>query len=412
MDLTNSERSRLALKDLTAAEKIAEYCMQNGIRVIPYSDEDYPYALRTIEDPPIVLYLRGSLPDWNVRPCIGVIGTRSMSYYGGESTFDIAYDLARMGCITVSGMALGVDGVCAGATLQAKGTTVAVLGSGLDVIYPPEHSYLYECILANGGAVISEFHPHERPEGFHFPIRNRIISGLSRAVIVVEGEAGSGSLITARRAAAQGRMLFAVPGQIGSANSEGPLLLLKHRKASPLTCADDIYDSLRDDYLPYINAFKLLETRESTLEKVMQKYQIVCAKPKVKKLDEAKAKEDVEQLENHRKNGPNYKKRGKAFGFLRKIGSALADDMPKEDDNAHREKTEKAIREKELAFMKDMSEIEQKIYKQMPYGEEVSAEAIVLSDMDTAEILSVLSEMELSGFVSSTRGGVFKKNIE
>ena len=153
--LSAREKEHLAIKDLSCAEKIATFCMQNNIRVIKYSDEDYPALLREITDPPAVLYLEGTVPDWNRRLCIGVIGMRAMSFYGAECTLDIAYDLARMGCITISGMALGVDGMCAAATLEAKGTTVAVLGSGIDVIYPSEHQYLHECILKNGGAVIT-----------------------------------------------------------------------------------------------------------------------------------------------------------------------------------------------------------------------------------------------------------------
>ena len=290
--LSPKEREHLSIKDLSASEDICEHCFANGVRILAYYDEDYPKLLRDINDPPVLLYVRGTIPEWNKRPCISVIGTRSMTYYGGEITFDISYDLAKMGCITVSGLALGVDGVCAAATLQAGGTTVAVLGSGIDVIYPAEHEFLHDCIIHNGGAVITEFAPGERPDKFHFPVRNRIISGISRASIVTEGEAGSGSLITARRAATQGRTVFAVPGKVGSSTSDGPLLLLKHKKAEAITCADDIYDFYREEYLPYINAFKLLEHRDSTLESVMDKYRVVCAKPKEKRLS---AKEKAEK---------------------------------------------------------------------------------------------------------------------
>ena len=106
--LTEKEKEHLAIKELSAAEDICEFCFQNRVRILTYADEQYPKLLRDIDDPPVLLYVRGTVPDWNTRPCISVIGTRSMSYYGGEVTFDISYDLARMGCITVSGMALGV----------------------------------------------------------------------------------------------------------------------------------------------------------------------------------------------------------------------------------------------------------------------------------------------------------------
>ncbi len=400
--LGSLEKEHLAIKDLSAAEEIATYCMQNGIRVISFSDREFPELLRDIKDPPAVIYLRGTLPDWNTRLCVGVIGARAMTYYGADSTLDISYDLARMGCITVSGMALGVDGMCAAATLQAGGTTVAVLGSGVDVIYPAEHDFLSECILKHGGAIISEFAPHERPDKIHFPIRNRIISGLSRAVIVVEGEAGSGSLITARRAAAQGRTVFAVPGHIERANSEGPLLLLKHKKAVALTCADDIYDAYRSEYLAHLNAFNLLSAREADVEHVMFKYRVACAKSK-RKLSPSVEKELEE------KNRPK--------GLIKTAIGKLKN-WTKEPENPEAEaeklekRSQKEISEKEFALMRKMSDDEQKIYKQMPYGEEVEADAILLGDMTPDDIMGILTEMELRGFVSSTSGGKYTKLLE
>ncbi len=400
--LSAREKEHLAIKDLSAAEEIATYCLQSGIHVIPYTSEEYPNMLRDIADPPAVLYLRGTMPMWNTKLCIGVIGTRAMTYYGAECTLDIAYDLARMGCITVSGMALGVDGMCAASTMQAGGSTVAVLGSGVDVIYPPEHYFLSECILKNGGAIISEFAPHERPEKIHFPIRNRIISGLSKAVIVVEGEAGSGSLITARRAAAQGRTVFAIPGHIGRVNSEGTLLLLKHKKAVPLTCADDIYDAYRDEYLPHLNAFNLLQSRDADVEHVMFKYRISCAKSK-KKMSPSVERE----IEEANKPKGLIKT---AFDKLKNWTKEPKD--PEDIEKKLEERSQKEISEKEFALMRKMSDDEQKIYKQMPYGEEVQPDAIVLGDMTPDDIIGILTEMELEGFVASTSGGKYTKLLE
>lgn len=401
--LSAKEKEHLAIKDLSGAEKIATFCMQNNVRVIKYSDEEYPVLLREIADPPAVLYLEGTLPDWNRRLCIGVIGSRAMTFYGAESTFDIAYDLARMGCITVSGMAFGVDGMCAASTLEAKGTTVAVLGSGIDVIYPSAHLHLHECILKNGGAVITEFTPGERPDGFHFPIRNRIISGLSRAVIVVEGEAGSGSLITARRAASQGRAVFAIPSHIARSNSEGPLLLLKHKKADILTCADDIYDAYREEYLPYLNAFKLLEERRTDAEAVIERYRVCCGKPK-KKMSPSVERE-LEEKKQEKKS------------VVSKISNAIRNwtretpDPLKEQEKLEK-RSQKEILEKELEFMRKMDEIEQKIYKQMPYGAEVEPDAVILGDMTPEEISGIMTEMELKGYIFTTLGGKYTKLLE
>ena len=408
------EKEALAQKDMTQAEEIQEYCFHNNISILTYQDERYPKLLRDISDPPVLLYVKGQVPSWNTCPCIGVIGTRAMTYYGGETAFDIAYDLARMGCITVSGMALGIDGVCAAATIEAKGVTVAVLGSGIDVIYPSEHEYLYECIVHNNGAVISELPPKSRPEKYHFPIRNRIISGLSRASIVVEGEAGSGSLITARRAVAQGRTVFAVPGRIGAPNSEGPLLLLKHKKAKAITCADDVYDHYRDEYLPYMNAFRLLEPREATFELIMEKYRVVCAKPREKSFDGTDKSSKIKGLETHRKNSPTYQKRTADDSVIGKIKSFFFN-TPIADGNQETQEIEKMILEKEAALMQQMDSKERKIFKQMPYGKEVHPDAILLDEAEgdeSEEVLSVLTFMEMKGYVEMTPGGGFMKKID
>ncbi len=410
--LSKKEKEHLSIKDLSASEAILEHCFEGGVRILTYADGEYPELLRQISDPPVLLYLRGTLPEWNKRPCIGVVGTRSMTYYGGEITFDISYDLAKMGCITVSGLALGVDGVCAASTLQAGGTTVAVLGSGIDVIYPAEHEFLHDCIVRNGGAVITEHAPGERPEKIHFPMRNRIISGISRATVVTEGEAGSGSMITARRANTQGRAVFAVPGRVGAPNSDGPLLLLKYQKAQAITCADDIYDFYREEYLPYMNAFKLLDKRESSLEHVMDKYRVVCAKPKEKKLSSKEKADKVNALEAHRKNSPAYKMGELGGKVAGKVRSFLFGGDSTEKDEERKKKEEELIKSKELSMMQNMDETEQKIYRQMPYGANVHPDAIVLGDMPSEEILSVLTMMEMKGFVVGTAGGSFTKQID
>lgn len=279
--LCNAERQKLSLHDLSRAEEVAEYCMHSGVRILTMLDEDYPQALLKINNPPALLYMRGTLPDWNRLPCISVVGARAMSYYGATAASEISYDLGRMGCITVSGMALGIDGVVAASTLEAGGKTVAVLGSGIDRLYPKEHKTLYHAILDGGGAIITEFPPYEGADRFHFPLRNRIISGISKALILVEGEANSGALITAKYAKKQGKSVFAVPGKINDKNSEAPLLLLK-QDAKVLTCADDIYDAFREEYFSSINPFSLLPKSNCNMEAVIRKYGISVGKEKRK----------------------------------------------------------------------------------------------------------------------------------
>ncbi len=196
-----------------------------GVRLVRYSDASYPERLRAIPDPPPVLYARGS-PEVAGRAAVGVVGTRAPSEYGREMTRLLCRGLAAAGIAVVSGMARGIDGEAHETALSGGGGTVAVLGSGVDAPYPPEHRDLCRRIEENG-AVLSEHPLGTRPLPHHFPARNRIISGLSLGVVVVEATERSGSLITARWALEQGREVFAVPGPAGSGRSRGPHRLIR-----------------------------------------------------------------------------------------------------------------------------------------------------------------------------------------
>ncbi len=196
-----------------------------GVRLVRYSDASYPERLRAIPDPPPVLYARGS-PEAAGRAAVGVVGTRAPSAYGREMTRLLCRGLAAAGIAVISGMARGIDGEAHETALSGGGGTVAVLGSGVDVPYPPEHRDLCRRIEENG-AVLSEHRLGTRPLPHHFPARNRIISGLSLGVMVVEATERSGSLITARLALEQGREVFAVPGPAGAGRSRGPHRLIR-----------------------------------------------------------------------------------------------------------------------------------------------------------------------------------------
>ena len=219
-----SERLKLKLadKNLDFAYKTKYECAKKGIHVIPYGDARYPERLRQLEDPPVLLYVMGELPSMDERLCVGMVGTRKISEYGRQSAYKISYELASAGMVIVSGMALGVDGVSAVGALAAGGTTVAVLGCGLSVVYPKEHARLMRAIAAHG-AVVSEYPLSEPPYGGNFPKRNRIISGLCQGVLIVEGAQGSGALITASLAEKQGRDVFALPARSMKAIPTDPM---------------------------------------------------------------------------------------------------------------------------------------------------------------------------------------------
>jgi len=218
--LNKHKLDALMEKDLTVAEHIQADCLKQGIQILTLFDEAYPELLRNIPDPPLVLYVRGTLPDFTDRLSISIVGTRNCTQYGKQAAWHFAGNLAQRGVIIVSGMALGIDGTANRAAIEAGGETVAVLGCGVDVCYPWQHKQLMEDIVRHG-AVISEYPPGTEPFGNHFPVRNRIITGLGQGTLIVEAPKKSGALISADLALEQGRDVFAVPGDINRPSSAG-----------------------------------------------------------------------------------------------------------------------------------------------------------------------------------------------
>jgi len=212
----------------------------HGIQALTMKDDIYPPLLKEIYDPPAVLYVRGTLPDPERRH-VAVVGSRKATHYGKRVTEELVTDLARENVVIVSGLAYGVDAVAHDTTVTAGGTTLAVLGSGIDndSIYPSRNRALASRILTNGGALISEFFPGTPPLKHHFPFRNRVIAGICHGTLVTQAALKSGSLITARAALEHNREVYAVPGSIHEPLSEGPHNLIK-LGATPVTCVADI----------------------------------------------------------------------------------------------------------------------------------------------------------------------------
>lgn len=212
-----------------------------GITVLTWEDEGYPHRLKEIGQSPPVLYVRGELlpeDEW----AIAIVGTRRVTHYGRQVAEEVAAAMAHNGITVVSGLARGVDAVAHQGALNAGGRTIAVLGNGVDRIYPPEHRRLAERII-DCGALISDYAPGTPPEGINFPPRNRIISGLSLGVVVVEAGERSGALITSGFAAEQGREVFAVPGNITAPQSKGANRLIQ-QGAHPLLSPQDVLETL------------------------------------------------------------------------------------------------------------------------------------------------------------------------
>jgi DNA processing protein len=230
-------------------------------------DPDYPKNLTSIYDPPPVLYVFGTLvPEDEM--AVAIVGSRRPSVYGIKMAARFAAELAERGITIVSGLARGIDGEAHRACLRAKGRTIAVLGSGLDIIYPKEHAELFSEIGANG-AVISEFPIGTIPQAFNFPRRNRVISGLSRGILVVEASQKSGSLITASSAAEEGREVYAIPGPIDSMTSSGTNHLIQNG-AKLVMHSEEILE----DLLPQIRA---------SLESCQKNQSVIPAKAGIQK---------------------------------------------------------------------------------------------------------------------------------
>lgn len=235
--IINIEKS----KNKELMRKYEEYIYNHEIEVIPIDDVNYPAALREIYDPPITLFAKGNIAFLGEKS-IGIVGSRDATSYGFNTAKELSYSLAQNNIVIVSGLARGIDKAAHIGALNARGKTIAVLGCGIDICYPNENRVIYKEILRRG-LIISEYIVGTKPEAGNFPARNRIISGLSNGVVIVEAKAKSGAIITADFALEQGRTVYAIPGNINSIQSEGTNDLIK-QGAKTVTSINDVLEDL------------------------------------------------------------------------------------------------------------------------------------------------------------------------
>ena len=287
-------------KDLSFAESVLEACRREGLHLLTFQDAAYPSKLKNIADPPVLLYYKGQLPDFDALPVIGVVGTRKASAYGMQTAKRMGYQIARCGGIVVSGMAYGIDGMAMSGALTAGQMTVGVLGCGADIVYPLSNRALFRDV-EQYGCILSEFAPGTQPAKWTFPKRNRIISGLSSGVLVVEAPEGSGALITANHALEQGRDVFVVPGNIDQPGFVGSHRLLRDG-ATLVSSGWDILseyealypDKIHRDHSPshqtvyHDELAKTVQAAEKPLPKVAQKGSIPGKQKPLKKILEKK----------------------------------------------------------------------------------------------------------------------------
>ena len=266
-------------------EQVWERIQSLGVSVLTWEDAGYPAHLKEIEQPPPILYVRGSLlpeDDW----AVAIVGTRRATAYGRQVAEEFATALAHSGITVVSGLARGIDSIAHQAALNAGGRTLAVLGSGVDLVYPPENRRLAEQVIQHG-ALVSDYPVGTQPDGINFPPRNRIISGLSRAVIIVEAGITSGALITANFAAEQGRDVFAVPGSINAPQSQGTNRLIRDG-AQPLLDPQDVLQALDFTRIPEHKAVRMALPADPVESRL---FQILSLEPK--HVDEIRSQADM-----------------------------------------------------------------------------------------------------------------------
>ncbi|MBQ8145288.1 MAG: DNA-processing protein DprA [Clostridia bacterium] len=358
--LDNGQKRKLLDKNLDHAQEIIEWCDYYGVQIVTPSDDNYPYPLRAIKDYPAALYCKGKLPDFENELCISVVGTRSLTVEGQRNAYNLGFGLAKGGAIVVSGMAKGIDGVAQKGALYAGGASVAVLGCGIDVVYPKEHYALMEKLM-RVGAVITEYPPHTPPNGYNFPLRNRIISALSVATVVVEADLDSGALITARRALEQGKDLFSFPGPVNSFASKGTNQLIKDG-AKPATEAIDVLEQYMDKY-PNIN---LSASKE---------------RPVIKRENKDKANTAPSELLS------------KASSLFRK------------KSNAQKE-VEKVVERFDTSTLNENEKI---VYNSMEFDKPTSLEFLSKLDFSVSELASIITMLEIKGAVQSAPGGFYIK---
>lgn len=272
-------------KSLGRVYEILDSCEDAGITPVTMGDASYPQRLKAIYDPPAVLYVRGRVLNLDSAAAVAVAGTRNCTPYGVKSAEKMGYELAREGCTVVSGLARGIDTAAARGALRAGGTVVGVVGSGPDIAYPPENARLFDDVAKSGG-IISEYPPGTPVKGGHFPARNRIISGASLGVVIIEAPKKSGSLITAALALEQGRDVFVVPANVDSPASQGSNLLIREGAVTVFSGKDvaDEYRSLFPETLKNAReSIELDKKQEKRLlaEELPKKHEKLCASKKV-----------------------------------------------------------------------------------------------------------------------------------
>ena len=363
---TETELKRLEDTSLDNANTIIENCKKLNYNILMYNTSGYPNCLCEIYNPPVVLYVKGNMPNIDDNLSIGIVGTRSASRQGIRTAFTFAANLSKVGAIVVSGGALGVDCSAHRGALQSKGSTICVLGCGIDYNYLSSNAQMRN-LITQDGAVISEYPPKTPPLGRNFPMRNRIISGLCNGLVVIEAGEKSGSLITANLAIEQNRDVFAVPGEISNTHQLGTNLLIK-QGAKFTTDVKDILEEYEDLYTPYV---ELKENNIDDYEEEIEKVPYVTRKENI-----VKSKKET----------------------VKKTSNKKIDDFDK-DINVNNN----------VEIPDDISDDARKVYDVLSEMPVHTDEIATKTNLAIKNVLISLTELELNGLIKSYSGRRFSK---
>ena len=386
----------LSKRDLKAARAIIARCEREGLRIITMQDAAYPDRLRNISLPPLLLYAAGQVPSFDEEAAIAVVGTRNCSDMSENIAYTFGYELSEKGMLVISGMAKGIDAAANAGALASGARTVAVLGCGLDRCYPESSRDIYDALRDGRGCLLSEYPPGTQPLPRNFPARNRIISGLSAGVLVVAAPERSGSLITASRALEQGREVFVVPGGILEQEFAGSNALIK-TGAIPVTTPKDIIAYYYGRFPDAFDPERISEYMQSDSE----------AAESLRMLRRPAVWQPAARPVYGEGSAPRPERRSRAQQLL----SFFSGERREEEREKRRKSVSGRETERIVELPADFSEDHRKVFELLrdsAGGTAHSDELVNQSGLPTADVLSILTDLELEGVVTALPGKRFQ----
>ncbi len=388
LGIGKGDAEKLSDKTLDDATKYYEYCVKERIGILYYDNPYYPERLKCISDPPPMFYYKGRVEMLDDFPCFAIVGTRACSENGYRTAYNMGYKAAVRGAVVVNGVAKGIDGAVLTGALDADGYAVALLGCGIDRVYPEENRDLFRR-LARQGLILTEFAPFTRPNSSNFPIRNRVMSGLSLGAVIIEADFKSGALRTAEHAYAQGRRIYAVPGDITNKLYEVPLDLIK-KGATPVTDADDFVSEYA---LMFPHRINMKSDATVDEQKKQQAVDLAFSTYEIKQ----KNNDDTVRKLTKRSSSNENKVRPKGPKSVQKV-----------------EQVEQAVKTEEQTpiVSTDLSVLsvhEKAIYSFFEKSDILTVDEIASKGIKIEDVLSSLTMLEIYGFVKSLPGGRYEK---